>query len=253
MLFPDRRRVLYGDNPLVDVICRISFSRILAIDSDLPVDFQSALVGDYPLLDTTSFRRAPTDAEPEPGRGLIYEFQSANKEVTIALSPDFLAIRASKYQRWEAFREHIVTALRTLLQVYKISLFTRVSLNYVNVIDKDALGLKDAHWAELIRASLIGPFAEGEVDDDKVEEAYARWSMRLDKGFLEVITGLVIKPETDNVCFLIDNTFSREESLEADEHKSLAVLDGFNVESGRVFRWCIEDRLHEILRPTALG
>jgi len=253
MIFPDRRRVLYGENPLVDVICHISFPRILAIENDLPVDFQNSLVGKYPLLETKNIPRPLSTGDQEPARGLIYEFGSADKEVTIALGAEFLGVRASKYQRWEAFREHVVTAIRTLLTTYTLSVFTRVSLNYVNVIDKEALGLKETRWSELVRSSLIGPLSEADISEDSIDEQFGHWSMVIESGTLQVIAGLVIKTDTNHVSFLIDNTFSREESLDADEHKSLAVLDGFNLESGRVFRWCIKDRLHEALRPTAIA
>jgi uncharacterized protein (TIGR04255 family) len=252
MIFPDRGRVLYGANPLVDVICYVSFPRILAIDNDLPVDFQNALVGNYPLLETQSIRRPAAAADQQPGRGLVYEFSSADNEVSIALGAEFLGVRTSKYEKWDAFREHVVTALRTLLTTYTLSVFARISLNYVNVIDKEALGLKEARWSELVRSSLIGPLSEPDISEETVEDHHSHWSMMIDATTLEVISGLVLKAETNNVSFLIDNTFSREESLDADEHKSLALLDEFNRESGRVFRWCIKDRLHEALRPAAI-
>jgi uncharacterized protein (TIGR04255 family) len=254
MIFPDSRRVVYEADPLVDVICYISFPRILAIDNDLPVDFQSALVGNYPLLETQSVRR-PATAEQQPGRGLVYEFSSADNEVSIALGADFLGVRTSNYQEWGAFREHVVTALHTLLTTYTLSVFARISLNYVNVIDKEALGLKEARWSDLVRSSLIGPLSEANISDETVEDLHCHWSMLIDSTTLEattleVISGLTLAAETNNVSLLIDNTFSREESLDADEHKSLAILDGFNRESGKVFRWCIKDRLHEALRPS---
>jgi uncharacterized protein (TIGR04255 family) len=228
------------------VICHISFPRILAIDNDLPVDFQNALVGGYPLLETQSVRRPPAAPDEQPGRGLIYEFSSADNEVSIALGAEFLAVRTSKYERWEAFREHVVIALRTLLTTYTLSVFTRISLNYVNVIDKEALGLKEARWSDLVRSSLIGPLSETSISDEAIEEHHNHWSMQMDPTTtLEVIAGLVLKAETKNVSYLIDNTFSREESLDT--------LDRFNLESGRVFRWCVTDRLHEALRPTAIA
>jgi uncharacterized protein (TIGR04255 family) len=251
MLFPDRKRVLYGDNPLVDVICHLSFPRVLAIDNALPVDFQNALVGTYPLLETKKFPVA-TRSEKGPGRRLYYEFSTADRKVTIALGAEFLGIRAHKYERWEAFREHILTALRTLLATYTLSVFTRVSLNYVNVVDKEALGLKAVRWSELIRNTLIGPLSEPDVREEQIDEHFSQWSMDIDAGDLQVIAGLVVKADTDHVSFLIDNTFSREESIDADEHKILSLLDGFNLEGGRIFRWCIKDRLHEALRPTPI-
>ena len=254
MKFPEITRVLYGANPLVDVICHITFPRILAIDNELPVDFQEALISRFPLLETKNVRKRGSDAsaDDDAGRGLTYEFASSDKQTMVVLGSDFLGIRTFQYERWEIFKEHIENAIRTLLATYTLSVFTSLSLNYINVVDKDALGLKDVRWADLIRGSLIGPFSETSASDDDLFELHSFASLKIDDGVLRIISGLVQKTDTKNTSFLIDNEFVFDESMDADEHKSLAVLRRFNLESGRVFRWCITDKLHQVLRPSPL-
>lgn len=112
MQFPDITRVFYGANPLIDVICHFDFPRVLAIENELPVDFQKALVSSYPLLETRTIRASSEyDASDDAsGRKLIYEFSSANKERVIVLGSDFLGVRTFKYERWEHFQEAIGTA-----------------------------------------------------------------------------------------------------------------------------------------------
>jgi uncharacterized protein (TIGR04255 family) len=250
MKFPDRPRVLYEANPLVEVNCFISFPRILALESELPVDFQNALVSKYPLLETQHLQRPATEGDTEPSRLQVYEFRSADREVTIALSAEFIAIRVSSYRKWEVYREHVRTALLTLLRIYNLSVITGIVLNYINVIEREAVGLDGVSWSELIRSSLIGPFAEETAAEESISEHRSRWSLNLEEGDLQISSGLVTTSDNDeNVSFLIDNMFTRDESLEADEHKIISVLERFNAESGRVFRWCIHDRLHEALRP----
>jgi len=251
MKFPDMTRVIYGANPLSSVICFVAFPRILAIDNELPVDFQKSLVTKYPFLETNDVRGSVDSRESESARSLVYEFFSPNKEVMVALAGEFLCIRTTKYERWETFREHVQNALRTLLATYTLSVFTHVSLNYVNVIDKEALNLGRVGWGDLIRTSLLGPLADADIGGS-LEELSSQTSIEIEEGSVRIVSGLVTKPGSDDPCFLIDNDFIRNESLDADEHKSLDLLDQFNRESGRVFRWCIKNRLHEALRPTAV-
>lgn len=255
MKFPDITRVLYEANPLVDVICHLDFPRILAVDNELPVDFQKALVSRYPLLETRTLpARSDSEAsEDVGGKRLIYEFSSADKDCMIVLGSDFLGIRTFKYERWEIFREAIETAIRTLLATYTLSVFTGVTLNYINVVDKDALGLKDVPWRDLIRTPLIGVLSEQDVMDDSLEEMHCSSTFPLDDGYLRILSALVeSSAEKKTTGFSIDNEFISYESVDADESKILAILRRFNLESGRVFRWCITERLHQALRPTPL-
>ena len=192
MKFPDRTRVLYEANPLVDVICHFDFSRLLAIDNELPVDFQKALVSRYPLLETrtASARSESETSEDTGGRRLIYEFSSINKENMIVLGSDFLGIRAFKYERWEVFRETIETAIRTLLATYTLSVFTGISLNYINVVNKETLGMKDVPWRDLIRSSLIGVLSEAEVTDNSLDEMHSSFILPIDDGYLRILSAL---------------------------------------------------------------
>jgi uncharacterized protein (TIGR04255 family) len=253
MKFPDRTRVLYEANPLVDVICHFDFPRVLAIDNELPVDFQKALVTRYPLLETRTARSESEKSEDTGERRLIYEFSSANNENVILLGSDFLGVRAFKYERWEVFREAIETAIRTLLATYTLSVFTGLSLNYVNVVNKEKLGMKDVPWRDLIRSSLIGTLSETEVTDDSLEELHSSCILPIDGGYLRILSALVeTSDEKKTTCFSIDNEFIFDESVDADESKVFAILRRFNLESGRVFRWSITERLHQALRPTPL-
>jgi uncharacterized protein (TIGR04255 family) len=242
-------------NPLIDVICHFDFPRVLAIDNELPVDFQKALVSKYPLLETRTVRASSeSDAsEDATGRRLIYDFSSANKERVIVLGSDFLGVRAYKYERWEFFQEAIETAIRTLLATYTLSVFTGLSLNYVNIVDREALGMKDVPWRELIRPSLIGALNETEVTENNLHEQHSSSTFQLDHGYVRILSGLVERSEANTPCFLIDNEFISDESLEADESKIVPILRRFNLESGRAFRWCITEQLHQALRPTPIA
>lgn len=251
MRFPERERVIYAANPLDDVVCQINFPRILAIENELPVDFQSSLIAEFPLLETQG---APTvkgsleAGEGDSARALVYEFSSLDKSVTVGLSSGFLGIRAEKYECWELFRRHIEKAINALLKHYKPAVFSRTILRYVNHIKKDELGLEEAKWDTLVRPSLLGALADPDIPEECLENQFSISSFRIEGGSLQIVSGLL--PEKERTIYLIDSLFTLDESSDADEHKSLRILDQFHEESGRVFRWCIRDPLHAALQPS---
>ena len=46
------QRVIYKKNPLVEVVCGISFPQLLEIGIEEPVEFQKAIRSKYPILKT---------------------------------------------------------------------------------------------------------------------------------------------------------------------------------------------------------
>ena len=48
MLFPPTQRVIYHENPLVEVVCQFRFPTILKIDAEIPVAFQEAVRSTFP-------------------------------------------------------------------------------------------------------------------------------------------------------------------------------------------------------------
>lgn len=252
MKFPARDRVIYDPNPLVSVICQISFPRILAIDHELPVAFQQKLTDAFPLLETQEAQNASDASDKAEGvgpRSMVYEFKSVEGDVAIVLGADFLGIRTTRYVKWEEFREHILTAIKTLLENYSPRVFTAISLNYINIIGRERLGLTGVPWRELIQPALIGAMAYEMIPEEDVNSYFAGTEIRIENGVVRITGAIVSKGEAHPDEFMIDNQFVSEKALDANEHQSLEYLNRFNVESGRVFQWCIKPRLHDALHP----
>ena len=114
MKFPDSPRTSYGRNPLTEVICQLRFPRILRIENEVPVDFQEAVRGSYPLLNTSRVLPLPLLVNPQPNpppvildQGLTYEFLNKEQNQKLVLSSDFIALTTTKYTHWEEFRESL--------------------------------------------------------------------------------------------------------------------------------------------------
>ena len=48
-MFSHEPRCIYRHNQLADVICQLRFPEILAIGTNLPVDFQESIRAEFPL------------------------------------------------------------------------------------------------------------------------------------------------------------------------------------------------------------
>src|SRR6266571_2947714 len=98
MLFPERKRVIYGKKPSEEVICQLRFPTILRIASEPPALFQERIRQQYPLLRQMKPNQLPLPEEflksLGPGFSLsmanpAYDFISADEKWTISLTSDF--------------------------------------------------------------------------------------------------------------------------------------------------------------------
>jgi uncharacterized protein (TIGR04255 family) len=252
MRFPDRERVIYKHNPLVEVVAQIRFSRLLEIEQQLPVEFQKTLAPSYPFLETRdslSVRVAPSNQAPEVGRNALYDFVTSDRQVRLTLASTSIAVTTPAYVKWGKFRPHIETALRALSDTYHPPVFTRIGLRYVNAVERDVLQLGNLPWRDLIHAPLLGLLGSDEIDIADITQHNSAAVVSLARGMVTIRCGLAENSETKTKAYLIDNDFFINEQLSSDINDALRIFDEFNAESGRAFRWCIKDQLHTALGP----
>ncbi|HSW41044.1 MAG TPA: TIGR04255 family protein [Patescibacteria group bacterium] len=268
MPFPESARVLYSHNPLVEVISQVRFPPILRIEADPPADFQDAVRASFPVLTesaagSTAFGLPPEFAGQVPAEVLqqlaafrlgvqpstrTYTFKSDDDRWSMTLGRDALSLTAARYERWEEFRDRLLIGLRAMIDLYRPAFFSRVGLRYQDVICRSELGLADVPWSDLLASHIAGELAAEPIVDD-VFVAARQLGARLPDvgGQLLLRHGLTLKESTNEVCFLIDADFYTAERTEvADVERA---LDGFHGQAGRLFRWCIQPRLHEALDP----
>jgi uncharacterized protein (TIGR04255 family) len=260
--FPDSDRVVYGRNPLIEVICQLRFPPILRIAAEAPVAFQEKIRNEFPLF-SEKFPEVnvemPLGVPPAiaelvkgnfPKRKLIgYDFVSADEKWKVSLTRDFLSLSTSQYTRWEHFRQHLEGPLQALIGVYAPAFFTRVGLRYQDLIQRSPLGLPPAtKWSELIKPHIAGVHAVPELEG-AVEESMGQLLISLPqfKAKVRINYGIVQTVESGEKCFLIDADYYTEERTKTDAVDG--ILTYFNKQSGRLFRWCIEDRLQEAMEP----
>jgi uncharacterized protein (TIGR04255 family) len=264
MHFPEAERVIYRSNPLIEVVFQLRFARLLRIEQD-PAAFQERVLVDYPVLKESVVAPIPNEYVNELSsidmsslvsslnlsKRRAYDFVSTDGFWRISLTGDFVALVNTQYTRWEDFRARLEKVSATFTETYKLATFTRVGLRYKNVICRSKLSLKDDSWRTLLRTDLLGELVNPDFEKDTRHAARELvLGLDFDDARVRVLHGFVQLQDTgDEVSYLVDADFSREKSTEKNDVRP--ILDRFNREAGRLFRWCIERKLHEAMGPTA--
>jgi uncharacterized protein (TIGR04255 family) len=263
---PDFPRVVYNRNPIIGVICQLRFPPILRIAAEAPVAFQEQIRSEYPLLEEKfpepqiELPAGIPSAVQEMFRSSIqrrkllgYDFIAPDEKWRVTLTQDYLALTSTKYERWEEFWGHLRGPLDSLVKVYAPSFFTRVGLRYQDLIQRSTLGLAaGTRWSELLNPQIAGLLANTPLTDS-IESTISQVELKLPvcNTRVRLVYGIAeAAAEPKEECFLIDSDFHTEERTGIGEHEG--ILRYFNRQSGRLFRWCIQDRLHSAMEPQAV-
>ena len=256
MPFPTVKRVIYEKNPLVEVIFQARFPRFLQIDVELPAEFQRRLVADYPNYEQRNVFQIVLASTPEgrpPGAevtGRMHMFASKDRTWTVTLAGDYFSLATNKYVRWEDFRLRVEAVLKVALDVYPLQIFSRLGLRYQDVISREALGLEQSKWSDLLRHHIAGELATSEIAEQRIISKETVLSMKLDIGDTLLFRhGLVSHKDTQKHAYLLDSDFFNEEQRTADIDGTLQIADRLHANSARFFRWCITDALHTAMAP----
>jgi uncharacterized protein (TIGR04255 family) len=259
MTFPDSERVVYGQNPLAEVVAQLRFPPILKIDSEPPAAFQDAIRMHYPeYSDAAPAPALPDNLPPQilnmikgfaPSQsgGRQHQFSSEERDWQVTLTRQSLELRTTSYRRWEDFRSRLVNLTAELERNYQPSMYGRVGLRYVDVVRRSLLGLKDVPWLELLNPQVAGELSAPEFG--KIDSASRQIHCELegDNRYLTLKSGIALAEPDKEKCFLIDADFHTHKRTET--QNVFNIVDAFNRMSGNFFRWCIKRRLHEALRP----
>jgi uncharacterized protein (TIGR04255 family) len=265
MGFPDSPRVVYRKNPLAEVTCSLRFPSILKIDSESPAAFQDAIRTDYPLYAEAPLANAqiPPNLPPEMVKfvqglgafgqvGRRHEFATDDRKWQITLTREALALKTTEYRRWEEFRERFLTVNDAFERLFRPASYVRVGLQYVDVIRRSALRLEGVSWAELLKPHIAGELSVPEIAE-QIDSASRQVHIRIDDSetYVTIKSGIAFAEPAKEKCFLIDSDFHTHGRTEKPHVPS--TLDTFNRMAGRLFRWCIHQRLHDALEPQPPG
>jgi uncharacterized protein (TIGR04255 family) len=116
------------------------------------------------------------------------------------------------------------------------------------MIRRDKLNLTDVAWSALLNPHVAAEFGATEIAG-RIQQAAHQVIFREPDGRMQVFLqhGLAQPdPESQNSYF-IDSDFAVEGETRVTDAQ--AILDSFNSEARRLFRWCITNLLHQALEP----
>ena len=256
MPFPESQRIIYASNPLAEVICQVRFPTILRIDSEVASDFQERIRGKFPLYEEKEDKPPDLDLPAALIDLLIKSWQgklrvtkhflSEDEAWHLSMNRDSLSVTTTQYRTWQEFQEYLEGPMRALEEIYHPAFYSRIGLRYRNLIFRDRLGLQNSSWADLLRPEIAGELASDEI----VENLQGMFTQAIfllapDAGSVQLQHGL--GKEKNQECYIIDSDFFTNEKIGVEDANER--LNGFNRHSGKLFRWCITNRLHEAMGP----
>ena len=261
MPFPPHKRVEYQRNPLTEVIFQARFNRLLEIESSLPLEYQSKIGNDYPILEQRNiFKISFQSGAPQPGATPLgdqsreYDFLSQDRNWKISLSSGFIALSTRKYIHWESFRDRLNWMLNRFFEVYHPPFFTRLGLRYQNLIVRSSLDLERMSWQQLLKPQILGELFSDAIPESDVESRQANLLIRLSENErLQVSHGFLMNAVSAEVAYMIDSDFSWVGDRKADVDDAIRATNGLKDHAGRFFRWCISDQLHSAMDPKPIA
>ncbi len=243
-MLSNKERCVYTTNPLADVICQLRFPEILTIETSLPAAFQEAIRADFPQY------TALKEKHPDGKQTNNYVFMTKDGAYRVNLTSRFISLTCAKYTCWEDFAAMLDKPLAAFIQIYKPAYFERIGLRYLNFISRNALGLQDTPYRELINPCYLGVLALETVS----EPATARSTVDADTALrggcrvkLHAGPGKVkhAGKEDPEVKFILDLDLYMPGNI--DVNLSAGSLQTLHSQSYGLFRGAITDTLHDAM------
>jgi uncharacterized protein (TIGR04255 family) len=259
-LFPPIDRVIYDKSPLVEVVCQLKFPSVLRVESAAPAEFQERIRNIFPIFERGSsigFPSLPQNLPPQIAQllgqqnGPTYMFLTEDRQTFLSLGADSICLTTKAYKRWEQFLGQLQPPLKALSEIYQPSFFGRVGLRYTDGIERKPLNLVECKWSELLRKEILGEIALPQFEDCLEDvQRIIRLKFHDGNGSILLRHGLGQVLGHAEICYMIDLDFFTDQKVEVTDAES--ILNRFNSRAGRAFRWCITQRLHDALGPTAI-
>lgn len=264
MLFHDGERVIYKNNPLIEVVCQLRFPTILSISATDPAAFQDKIRVAYPMYAAQSDSTSLGTDNPALGQTIFpmfsnqnttknHSFVSADGQWKINLTNSFIALSSINYQRWEEFYARLLDVLEVFEEEYSPSFYSRIGLRYIDAFSKSKLNLEGTPWTDLISSKFLGPLSAEDVDENLVTNYGMDIETVLDNGvdFMKVHAGFGVSIDLpQEKQFIVDSDFycpSQTEIMPAKEK-----INSLHDYSSKLMRGIVLPKLHDSMEPTSI-
>lgn len=258
------KRVKFKKSPLREVVYQINFPPILAIEANVPSDFQDAVRDkfiDYneqieqenQILINPSIPQNNPVFSSKPIRK-IHIFTSDDGFWKLSLAKNMLSLSTLRYDVWEDMVECFKRPLEALIKVYKPSFCNRVALRYIDVIDREIIGLSGVAWNELLNPHICGCLGYQSNDNFEVQASKVEALLQFEEGTLKLTAGIGNKRFRDGKAkgcvFILDCDYSRVGKFSIDAIND--VSENIHEKATVFFQNAITKKLYTAMEPQEL-
>ena len=251
------RRVRYQKSPLIEVVFQLRFPTILSINAKQPMEFQEKIREKYPFYQEGDEQQnemiiGPDGSPVQMKMNSIknYAFISSDKNYKINLTTSFISISTLKYTQWEEFRKHIEFVVPIFEIVYKPAFYTRVGLRYIDVINREELGLEKVSWNELIEPHVLGIMTSDIETGIKSYRADAEYQIPENNAATKVHFELVHVNNQKELSLLIDCDYYSQSTIQKESVNTVA--DMLHASSSNFINNAITERLSSAMEPVEI-
>ena len=258
-MFCNDARVIYGKNPLGEVICQLRFPEILTIEANIPADFQEVIRDEFPRYSVRKEAPLPKLAglpgnlqlEKQP-QSNNYQFMSEYGVWRVNLTSRFISLACNRYTCWEDFAAKLDKPLAAFIRIYRPAYFERMGLRYLNFISRKALGLDATPFRELIQPQYLGLLADEQVQENGGTRFTVDAELAIRGGCRAKIhagLGQVKRGPADDkeVKFIFDQDLYMLGKVAV--NLSAGALQTLHAQADAIFRGAITDTLHDAMEP----
>lgn len=258
-MFSNAARCRYHKNQLGEVICQLRFPEILAIESNVPVEFQEAIRSAFPQYSCRKETPAPklvgtpgnTHLEPQQPNN-NYQFVSADGHWRVNLTSTFFALACNQYTCWEDFANMLDAPLAAFIKIYRPAFFERVGLRYLNFFSRKELDLESIPFRELIHSPYLGLLADEEIVETSTSRNTVDVELAIRGGCYAKIhagPGLIKRGNSGNqeVHFIFDQDLFMPGKVPV--NLSAGALQTLHSQAYSIFRGAITETLHDAMEP----
>lgn len=261
MPFPEKNRVKFNNNPLIEVVCQLTFSQKL-YGKDSTFENDAASIHDEIKSELPFFTKAKSvsieiessNQKVKHNEVEVFEYSSQDQTSKVILSPDSFTLVITKYEGWQSFYKLLSFVVSKLEKYSATKSYKRIGLRYKDIIQRSSLGLSPSvRWHELLNDKLTCLLQNDEFSE-KIKGLQSSFIMDLsdidEHSRMSSTYGIVSHSETKETCFMVDSDFYVEGEITNDSSKKY--LDAFNLKSRNYFQWCLKERLYSALQPTEI-
>jgi len=245
--------VVFGDAPLVSVLCQVRFPPVLSLLSIAGVTgFQTGLRSEYPEF-LPPERNASVEFGPEnvgvKTSAPTWRLATEDKQWVVGIAADFVSLQTPAYTDIDDFLRRLAKVLQVLRRTVRPADSVRIGLRKVNLIPMPRAS-DTASLVGVVRSEMLGPLAVNRFPAP-IAGCFSQLHFVDDDCMLVVNYGLG-KSDDSDVGFVLDLDYFTERPQRVEDGPDLLnLIRHFSEGMTSFFHWALEDDFKQSLTPRA--